>query len=376
VIEVVTAERAELVDLVRRFLTERSPLSEIRRSAESGGYDQAVWAQMGKELGLPALGLPEEFGGMGYGPVEVGLVMSELGRGLYNGPYFSSVCLAATILVEAATPEQCGVYLPKLASGESTAALAFAEPDGPWNGAVPTAGPAARLEQDGGTHRLTGTKTLVVDGATADLLLVTVATEGSNDLTLVAVDPSAEGVTRRALPTLDLTRALAVIEFSGAPATVIGDLGSAGPAFARTLAQAAVYLAAEQLGGAGRCLDMAVDYAKIREQFNRPIGSFQAVKHRCVDMLTDVETSRSAVLLALTAMARGDGDLAEVSSLARAHCSEAFSRVAAANIAVHGGIGFTWEHDAHLFLKRAKASEGLLGSPTEHREMLAAAIGL
>jgi alkylation response protein AidB-like acyl-CoA dehydrogenase len=370
VIEVVTPERGELVELVRRFLVERSPLAEIRRCAEAGTYDPAVWAQLGKELGLPALGLPEELGGMGYGPVEVGLVMTELGRGLYNGPFFSSVCLAATMLLEAATPDERATYLPGLASGEVAGALAFVEPGGSWNGEHP----ATHLQRAAGTFRLTGTKTLVVDGATADLLLVTAREDGSSDLRVAVVDPSVPGVQRRALPTLDLTRTLATIEFSDAPATVLG-AGDAVAHLRRTLQQAAIYLAAEQLGGAGRCLDMAVDYAKIREQFGRPIGSFQAVKHRCVDMLSDVETSRSAVLLGLTAMARGE-DLTEISSLARAHCSEAFSRAAAANIAVHGGIGFTWEHDAHLFLKRAKGSEALLGSPAEHRELLARAVGL
>jgi alkylation response protein AidB-like acyl-CoA dehydrogenase len=369
VIEVVTPERRELVELVRGFLAARSPLGEIRRFGEQGGYDAGVWAQLSKELGLPALSLPEAYGGMGYGPVELGLAVEELGRGLYNGPLFSSICLAAGILQRAATEEQRRALLPGLATGEVRAALAFAEPDGRWDGT----GPSTVVTGGADQTRVTGTKTLVVDGATAALLLVIAA--DAEGLSLIAVDAVAPGVARRRLPTLDQTRDLAIVELRDAPGTLIGVPGQSAPHLRRTLQEAAVYLAAEQLGGAGRCLDMAVEYAKIREQFGRPIGSFQAVKHRCVDMLTAVETSRSAVLLALTAMA-ADSDLTELSSLARAHCSEAFSWVAAANVQIHGGIGFTWEHDAQLFLKRAKASEALLGSPTEHREILAAAIGL
>jgi alkylation response protein AidB-like acyl-CoA dehydrogenase len=302
--------------------------------------------------------------------VELGLVMEELGRGLYNGPFLSSVCLAAGVLGHAATEDERTALLPGLATGEVRAALAFAEPGGRWDGADPT----TVVRDATGDPRVSGSKTLVVDGASAELLLVTA--RGPEGLSLLAIDAGVPGVSRRRLPTLDQTREFALVELADVPATLIGVAGGAGPHLRRTLQEAAVFLAAEQLGGAARCLEMAVDYAKIREQFGRAIGSFQAIKHRCVDMLTDVESSRSAVLLALTAMAAVDVDLTELSSLARAHCSEAFSRVALANVQIHGGIGFTWEHDAHLFLKRAKASEALLGSPTEHRELLASAMGL
>ncbi len=372
-IEVVNSDRGELVSLVRDFLADRSPLQEIRSWAERGAFDPAVWEQLGKELGLPAIGLPEEYGGLGYGPVEVGLVLAELGRGLYNGPYFSSIALAAPLLLALGDESQRAHYLPGIAAGERTAALAYVEPGASWQGETSS----CVLREEHGALRLTGTKTLVVDGATADHLLVTAAfgDGGETRLSLALVDREAAGITTRALETLDLTRALAEVEFSGTPAVLLGEPGAASGALRTTLQQAAIHLAAEQLGGAERCLDMAVEYAKLREQFGRPIGSFQAVKHRCVDMLLEVESSRSAVLLGLTAMAGGE-DLTEVSSLVRAHCSEAFSRVAEANIAVHGGIGFTWEHDAHLFLKRAKSSEALLGGPSAHRELLASAIGL
>jgi alkylation response protein AidB-like acyl-CoA dehydrogenase len=306
---------------------------------------------MAKELGLQALTVPESLGGMGYGLSELALVMEELGRALYNGPFFSTICLSATALQLAGDT----AILPRIGSGEVIVALAYAEPGSPWDGGFTT-------RADNG--QLTGSKTLVVDGHVADILLVTAVTP--DGLALYAVNGSA--TTRRPLPTLDQTRSLAEVSFDSTPATLVSADGAR--VLRQTLETAAVLLAAEQLGGAQRCLDMAVDYAKIRTQFGRAIGSFQAIKHRCADMLLDVETARSAVMLAM-----GE-ESAETASLARAHCSEVFSRTATSNVQIHGGIGFTWEHDAHLYLKRAKSSELLLGSPNEHRELVAQAIGL
>jgi alkylation response protein AidB-like acyl-CoA dehydrogenase len=365
-----TEEQLELGLLVRRFLGDRAPLAQLRPYLEIGGHDTAVWEQLSKELGLPALAIPESQGGMGYGPVELAVVQEQLGAGLYNGPFFSSTCLATSALLHSGGALD-GV-LPALASGERTAALAHAEPGGPWGGTVG----ATTWTRQAGTITVTGSKALVVDGSTADLLVITASRpDDQSALSLLLVNADADGVTRRSLPTLDGTRSLAQIDLNRAPAQLLGEADAAGPVVRRVLQEAAILLAAEQLGGAQRCLDMALDYAKVREQFGRAIGSFQAIKHRLVDTLLDVETARSAVLLALTAWVDGD-DLGEVSSLARAHCSEVFSQAATTNVQVHGGIGFTWEHDAHLFLKRAKGSEALLGSVTEHRELLAQAIGL
>ncbi len=367
-----TAEQEELAQLVRRFVAERAPLSHLRQFLDDGGHDTTIWQQMSKELGLPALAVPEEHGGMGYGPVELAVVLEQLGAGLYNGPFFSSVCLATSALLLAMTRDELDDILPQLASGEQTAALAHAEPDGNWDGATAT----TTWRPDGERARVSGTKTLVVDGATADLIVVTAARpDDPSALSLFVISADDDEVQRRRLPTLDATRALAAIELKDAPGRLVGEEDKAGPVLRRALQQAAVLLAAEQLGGAQRCLDMAVAYAGTREQFGRAIGSFQAVKHRLADTLLDVETARSAVLLALTSWVAGE-DLGEVSSLARAHCSEVFARAASTNVQVHGGIGFTWEHDAHLFLKRAKGSEALLGSPSAHRELLAAALGL
>ncbi|GAA0612419.1 acyl-CoA dehydrogenase family protein [Sporichthya brevicatena] len=365
-IEIVSPERAELVQLVRTFLDARSPLSEVRRWSERGTYDPAVWEQMSKELELPALAIPEEYGGMGFGPVELGLVMEELGRGLYNGPYLASAGLAASALLQSADSSSCTRYLPRIATGELRGCLAFAEPGSSWNGADP----CTRAVDGNDGPVLHGTKTFVVGGLESDVIITSAADPTTGGTTLFAVESTSPGVTRTAMPTLDLTRPLTQIDFEAAPASRIGRPGEGADTLSRVLSVGAILLAAEQLGGSARCLEMAVEYAKIREQFGRPIGSFQAVKHRCVDMLVDVEASRSAVLLALTALAN-DSDFTAEAALARAQCSEAFSRVAAANVAVHGGIGFTWEHDAHLFLKRAKSSEQLLGSPSVHREVLA-----
>jgi alkylation response protein AidB-like acyl-CoA dehydrogenase len=407
VITAMTPEREELTRLVRGFLAEHAPLSDTRRFLEAGGFDSVVWDRMGKELGLQGLALPEEFGGAGYGAAELVLVLEEMGRTLYNGPFFSTICLAATALLESGDTAQHSALLPGLASGEVTAALAFAEPGGPWDGSAST----ARWERDdAGRYRLWGTKTRVVDGGSADLLFVTVAgPHDPSELSLFVLDGDGPGVGRHPQEALDQTRGLAAVELTAAPAVLVGEPGGAAPVLCRTLRRAAVLLAAEQLGGAQSCLDMAVEYAGVRTQFGRAIGSFQAVKHRCADMLLDVETARSAVLYAAAVLddadgrdgaeargaegggaegggaegggaegggADGGGDPAEAASLARAHCSEVFSRTASGNVQIHGGIGFTWEHDAHLYLKRAKSSEGLLGSPAEHRELVARAMNL
>ncbi|MGW0582397.1 acyl-CoA dehydrogenase family protein, partial [Streptomyces sp. NPDC002920] len=223
--------------------------------------------------------------------------------------------------------------------------------------------------------RLTGAKTYVPDGHVADLLLVAARTPSGVSLFAVAAD--APGLTRTTLPTLDQTRGQARVEFTGTPARLLGAEGTAWPVLERTLATAAVLLAAEQVGGAAAALDGAVEYAKIREQYGRPIGSFQGIKHKCADMLMEIESARSAAYGGLWALDAGDeAEIAVASALARVCCSEAFTRVAADAIQVHGGIGFTWEHPAHLYFKRAKSTETLLGTPSYHRELLAARLGI
>jgi alkylation response protein AidB-like acyl-CoA dehydrogenase len=375
-------EQRELAHTVRRFLDDKAPPAAVRRQMETGdGFDALVWEQMAKELELPALHIPESYGGMGFSIVELGLVLEEMGRALLCAPYFSSVVLAANAVLNGATDDQRRELLPRMAAGRSRAALAVAEHGDVWEPDSIT----TEARPDGEDHRLHGIKTMVIDGHTADTLVVAArepGSSGADGIALYVVHPVVDGVTRAPLPTFDQTRKLARIVLAGAPARRLGGGDPGWPALLRTLRQAAVCLAAEQVGGAQRCLDMAVDYAKVRTQFGRPIGGFQAVKHRCADMLLAVETARSAAYYAL-AVAAGtnheadDADeLALAASLARSHCSEVFSRVASDNVQVHGGVGFTWEHDAHLYLKRAKSSEALLGSVTRHRELVAREMGL
>ncbi|HYW25802.1 MAG TPA: acyl-CoA dehydrogenase family protein [Terriglobales bacterium] len=364
-------EQEELRRSVRRFLEDRSPMAEVRRLMETEeGWDRAVWRAMAEQVGLQGIHVPEAFGGAGLGQVELGIVLEELGRGLACVPYFSTVALAINTLLASGDERAQQDLLPRLASGEATGTLAVLEPSGSWD--LEALSARARREGDGWV--VDGTKAFVVDGHTADVLLVAARTpEG---LGIFAVEGGAAGVERVPVPQLDQTRKLARVELSGAPAVPVGDEGGAGTWLPRALDLAATALAMEQVGGAQRCLDMTVEYAKVRHQFGKPIGSFQAVKHRCADMLLRVESARAAAYYAAWAAAEEAEELPAVASLARAYCSEAYSWVAGETIQVHGGIGFTWEHDAHLYFKRAKASELLLGDPAHHRELMLRRIGI
>jgi alkylation response protein AidB-like acyl-CoA dehydrogenase len=370
-------EQEELRRSVRRFLEDKSPSTEVRRLMETtDGYDPKVWAQMANELGLQSLHIPEAFGGQGFSFVELVVVLEEMGRALLTAPYFSTVCLAANAILNAGTQEQKAALLPGIASGETIATLAFTEPSGKWD----ANGITMEASSDGsGGYTLSGTKMFVLDGHTANLIVVAARSAGSGGtegISFFTVEGNASGLTRTALPTMDQTRKQAKLEFSNVPAQLLGSEGDGWAALSKTLDQAAVCLAAEQVGGAQKCLDMSVDYAKNRIQFGRPIGSFQAIKHKCADMLLEVESSKSAAYYAGWAAAEDNDELPVVASLAKSYCSEAYFHAAAENIQIHGGIGFTWEHDAHLYFKRAKSSEILFGDPTYHRELLAQRIGI
>ena len=371
----VSAEQRELRDSVRRFLADRAPMSRVRELMETpDGTDRQVWQQAGAQLGLPGIAIPEAYGGAGFTFAEQAIVLEELGAALYGGPYLASAVLAATALLAASDEAARRELLPGIASGQTVATLAFTEDDGSWD---PEAIRLAATRGEGSPDSpwmLDGHKSFVLDGHTADLILV-VAAAGPG-LSLFAVDPGAAGLDRRVLPTLDQTRKLARLEFDAVPGRLIGAPGEAGGALGRTLDVAAIALAAEQLGGAQRVLDMAVGYAKTRHQFGRPIGSFQAIKHRCADLLLEVESLRSAVAYAAAAVAENSAEVPVVAALAKAYASDVYFHVAAENIQIHGGIGFTWEHDAHLYFKRAKSSELLLGDASYHREHLAERIGL
>jgi len=372
----VSAEQDELRASVRRWMADRAPLTRVRELMDTeDGLDRGVWEQAGAQLGLQSLAIPESYGGSGFTFAEQAIVLEELGAALYGGPYLASAVLAANALLASPDEGARTDLLPGIASGETIATLAFTEDDGSWDPA------AIRLAaaKDGEAWRLDGHKSFVLDGATAGLILVVAATDAGLSLFAVqadAVPADTGGLTRVTLPTMDQTRKLARLEFAATPARLIGSPGDAAAILDRTLDVAAIALAAEQLGGAQRALDMAVGYAKVREQFGRPIGSFQTIKHRCADLLLEVESLRSAVGYAAAAVAAGSAEIPVLASLAKAYASETFFHVAAENIQIHGGIGFTWEHDAHLYFKRAKSSELFLGDPAYHRERLATRIGL
>jgi alkylation response protein AidB-like acyl-CoA dehydrogenase len=364
-------EQEELRRTVRSFLDQKSPETEVRRLMETDdGYDPAVWKQMGEQLGLQGLAIPEEFGGSGYSYVELIVVLEEMGRRLLCAPYFSTVVLAANALLHSGDDAAKKEHLPGIASGETIATLAFTEDSGRWDEAGITA--AATKSGDGWT--ITGTKSYVLDGNTADLLLV--AARSDKGVSIFAVPSDASGVTRTLLSTMDQTRKQARIELNNTPATLIGAEGQGWQTIDRVLDLAAVALAAEQVGGAQFVLDMAVQYAKDRIQFGRPIGSFQAIKHKCADMLLEVESAKSAAYYAGWCAAELNDELPSVAALAKSYCSEAYFHATADNIQIHGGIGFTWEHPAHLYFKRAKSSELLFGDPAYWRELLAQRIGI
>ena len=370
----ISTEQRELRESVRRFLTERAPLTRVRELMETAdGTDPDVWRQASAQLGLPGIAVPEEYGGAGFSFAEQAIVLEELGAALFTGPYLASAVLAATTLLASDDEEAKKDLLPGIAAGETVAALAFTEDGGSWD---PASIRLAATKTTKNGWRLDGHKSFVLDGHAADLILVVAATETDGRLSLFAITGTADGLTRRALPTLDQTRKLARLAFDHTPARLVGEPGAARAVLDHTLDVAAVALAAEQLGGAQRALDMAVAYAKVRQQFGRPIGSFQAIKHRCADLLLEVESLRSAVGYAAAAVAASSAELPVLAPLLKAYASEVYSHVAGENIQIHGGIGFTWEHDAHLYLKRAKASELFLGDAGYHRERLATRIGL
>jgi alkylation response protein AidB-like acyl-CoA dehydrogenase len=365
-----TDEQNELRRTVRSFLESKANETEVRRQMELPmGYDPVVWAQMSDQMGLVGLAIPEEFGGQGFSFVELGIVSEEMGRALLPSPYFASAVLAANLIMHSGDDAAKKRYLPDIASGGAVATVAVTEESGRWEvGAIRT-----RARSTGDGWLLDGTKAYVLDGSSADVLFVAAHTDAG--LSLFAVD-RFDSVIRRPLSTLDQTRKQARIDFNAAPASLVGREGEAWPVLMRTMALGCAALAAEQVGGAQRCLELAVDYAKIRRQFGKPIGSFQAIRHKCADVLLDVESARGVANYAVRAAAQLAGELPAVASLAKACSSDAYVRAAAANIQIHGGIGFTWEHPAHLYYKRAKSSGHLLGDPTFHRALLADEIGI
>jgi alkylation response protein AidB-like acyl-CoA dehydrogenase len=375
-----SAEHDELRRVVRDFLSEKSASGAVRRLMEAGERrDEDVWALLAGQLGLTGIAIPERHGGAGYGPAELGIVLEEMGGALLVAPYFATVALAGQALAASGDEDAMARWLPGIADGSLTATLAVAEESGSWDlaevaaTAQPT-GPAA----DGG-WAVTGDKLYVIDGDTAGLLLaVARAPDGPGVFAVErgATGNGAAGLESARLDTLDLTRALASVTLRETPAVRVGAGRDAAAWLSEVRDLALAALAAEQLGGAARCLDMSVGYAKVREQFGRPIGSFQAIKHKCANLLLDVESGRSAVYHASEALAGGQPGAPLAAVLAYVHCSRAFTNAAKECIQIHGGIGYTWEHDAHLYLRRAKSSQLMFGPPARQRTRLAELAGI
>ena len=360
------AEREQFRQSLRLFLQQRSPESEVRRLIEDPvGYDQAVWAQMSEQLGLPGILVPEEHGGQGLSVVELAIALEEAGRALLCAPLLSSAALATTALLRTAGGDAVGELLEELASGQVIAALAVDE----------EIGQAVTAARDHSGWRLSGTKTWVLDGQAADVLLVTAATGSGTGL--FAVPGTAPGLSRQDLAVLDLTRRQSRVRLDQASATMLDP--DFGWSLEGMLDIAAVMASAELVGIAQRSLDLAVEHALSRHQFGVPIGSFQAVKHMLADSLASVEHMRAAVATAASAAAdpaTPPAELAEAVSVTKAYCSHAGPKVVETLIQVLGGIGYTWEHPAHLYLRRAQTLAIMFGALADHRRRLALSFGL
>ena len=356
-------EQEMLRDTARRFLESKASSEVVRRLMETDeGYDPSLWSEIAAQ-GWQAMAIPEEYGGAGFSFMEQAILMEEMGRTLFPSPYLSTVVIGADLILNAGTEKQKQELLPGIAAGERTVALAQLEENGSWS----ADGITMLAKRDGSDLVLDGIKSFVVDGHTADTLIVVVRTDdasgGEEGISLVVVPADTAGITRRRLETMDQTRKQAEITFAGArvPATnVLGAEGAGWAALQHTLDRAVIALAFEQVGGASKCLEMSV----------------QAIKHKCADMLVEVESAKSAAYYAGWAVTGGDDEVQIVAPLAKSYCSEAFFHCAAETIQIHGGIGFTWEHDAHLYFKRAKTDELLFGPPAHHRAVLADRLGI
>lgn len=367
-------EQEELRTMARAFLGDHSSGEQVRQVMASAlGYDPDVWKRIGTELGWPAVVVPEDYGGLGLTWIELVALLETTGEALLCSPFFATVCLGGTALLVAGSEAQKREHLPALAEGRLRATLAFPEPAGRWD----AAGIEAVAKRDGSDFVLNGCKRYVLDGHCADLFVIVARQEGSTGeegVGLFLVDAGAPGLEVNPLATMDQTRRQAQLVLSDLrlPAdAALGDPEGAWPALRTVLDFAAVGVAAEQVGGAQRCLDLCVGYAKERVQFGRPIGSFQAIKHKCADMMVAVESARSAAYYAGCVASENGAELPVAASLAKATCSDAFFRCAAEAIQVFGGVGFTWEYDPHLYFKRAKSTEALLGDAVWHRERVA-----
>lgn len=357
-------EQESLQRVTRRFMDRYSSEPVVRQMmSDRNGGNRHLWKQMADEVGLPGLALPEDFGGGGATFREVEVVMRELGRSLACVPYLSTVCLAASAILASQDDEAMTRWLPGIASGDLIATVAYLEDEKPFD-----LHHELTTRVQGST--VSGAKRFVVDGAAADVILVLASSEDGPALFAVDAASQPVGFSATALPTMDQTRRQAELTFDHTPVTPIGTAASCVSALRVAFDQTLAAIAAECVGGAERCLDMAVEYAKVRVQFGRPIGSFQAIKHRCADNYVNLEMARAAAAYAAQRLSDGDDDAAVLASVAKAFCSDVYLTAAKDNIQIHGGIGYTWDHPAHLYLKRAKTNQILFGDPAfQHRRV-------
>lgn len=373
-----TAEQDLIRATARAFCDEKGSSQKVRAViGTQAGYDTAVWEQITSELGWAGIAISERFGGTGLGMVELGILQHEQGRRLLPSPFFSTVCLAAPIVAALGTETQKAQLLGQVTAGKTRMAAALTGSRG-----IPgCSGITAELRRSGSRYRLQGESSFVIYGHAYDVLLVAARAPGTQDMegvSVVAVECTRPGVTAERLPMLDLTRPMARLSFDvdvGAE-SLLGEPEGAGRRLEECMQLARIALACESVGGAEWTLDMTTAYVRQRMQFGRPVGSFQAVKHRLADMMVVLEAARSASWYAACVADERPEELAEAAATAKASCADAFFNCAANAIQLHGGIGFTWEHDAHLYFKRARAASTLLGSPAWQREHLARLMGL
>lgn len=376
-----TEEQQMIRDTAAAFLAEVSDSAAVRRAmATEKGYDAELWQRICREMYWQAIHAPEAVGGMGLGYVEVVAMMEQMGRFLLCSPYLSTVCMAGNALLVAGDDTQKAGWLGKVCAGEATGALAFSAGGSRWDAACIS---ATWRETDDG-FVLNGEYRYVIDGHTADFLVVAAreaGSEGAEGISLFVLPADSPGVARQWLPTMDQARKQASIVLDDVRLSreaLLGEPGKGWPALSRVLDLATIALAGEQVGGCQRLLDMTVEYTGERVQFNRTIASFQAVKHKAADMMLRVEVARSAAYyaacIAQEALESGPlaAELPEAASVAKSYCSDAYFAIAGDSLQLHGGVGFTWEYDVHLYFKRAKSSEHLLGNGATHRERLAA----
>jgi alkylation response protein AidB-like acyl-CoA dehydrogenase len=372
-----TDEQQMIRDTAEAFLKDTSTSEAVRTAMVSElGYDAELWQRLCGEMYWQAIHIPEAYGGLGLSYIELIAIVEQMGRYLLCAPYFSTVCLATNALLCAGSEEQKAEHLGAICEGK-TATLAWSNTGGWTADSV-----SASARKDGDDYLLSGDYRYVIDGASAELLILAAKEAGSDAVQLFAVDAAAAGIERQVLPTMDQTRRQASIQLKDlrvpAGAKLACESGDAADALNKTLQLATVALAAEQAGGMQQLLSSAVEYTQERKQFNRPIASFQSIKHKAADMMMRNEVARSSIYYAACvadeALNGGElsAELPEAASIAKAWCSEAYFKNAGESMQMHGGVGFTWEYDVHLYFKRAKASEHLLGNSDQHRENIAA----